>query len=46
MKNGDRDNAGRFRPGVPSANPKGRPKKKRGVDAAIIDGRVTSGALK
>lgn len=36
MKNGDRDNAGRFRPGMPSANPKGRPKKKRGIDAAII----------
>lgn len=37
MKNGDRDNAGRFRPGMPSANPRGRPKKKRGIDAAIID---------
>lgn len=30
----DRDNAGRFRPGQ-TGNPKGRPKARRGVDAAI-----------
>lgn len=33
---GDRDNAGRFRPGTPSPNPKGRPRKSRGVDAAML----------
>lgn len=33
---GARDNAGRFRPGTPSPNPKGRPKKSRGVDAAVL----------
>jgi hypothetical protein len=31
-----RDNAGRFRPGAGSPNPKGRPKKAHGVDAAMI----------
>jgi Family of unknown function (DUF5681) len=31
-----RDRAGRFRPGAPSPNPKGRPKKARGVDAAML----------
>ncbi len=34
--NTDRDNAGRFRPGASSPNPKGRPKKARGVDAAML----------
>jgi hypothetical protein len=33
---GDRDNGGRFRPGVPSPNPNGRPRKARGVDAAML----------
>ena len=33
---GIRDNAGRFRPGAPSPNPKGRPKKAKGVDAAVL----------
>lgn len=33
---GVRDPAGRFRPGAPSPNPKGRPKKEAGVDAAVI----------
>ena len=32
----ERDRAGRFRPGAPSPNPKGRPKKARGVDAAML----------
>ena len=32
----NRDGAGRFRPGAPSPNPKGRPKKARGVDAAVL----------
>lgn len=32
----DRDNGGRFRPGAASPNPKGRPKKVRGVDAAML----------
>ena len=32
----DRDNGGRFRPGAPSPNPKGRPRKARGVDAAVM----------
>ena len=32
----NRDNAGRFRPGAGSPNPKGRPKKARGVDAAML----------
>ena len=31
-----RDTAGRFRPGTPSPNPKGRPRKGRGVDAAVL----------
>ena len=30
-----RDSAGRFRPGTTSPNPKGRPKRAAGVDAAI-----------
>lgn len=34
--NSDRDNGGRFRPGAASPNPKGRPKKARGVDAAML----------
>jgi hypothetical protein len=33
---GDRDTGGRFRPGVPSPNPNGRPRKARGVDAAML----------
>ena len=33
---GIRDNAGRFRPGAPSPNPKGRPRKAKGVDAAVL----------
>ena len=33
---GTRDGAGRFRPGAPSPNPKGRPRKARGVDAAVL----------
>ena len=33
---GIRDNAGRFRPGAPSPNPKGRPRKAKGVDAAML----------
>ena len=33
---GNRDNAGRFRPGAGSPNPKGRPKKGRGVDGAVL----------
>lgn len=32
----DRDDDGRFRPGAPSPNPQGRPKKARGVDAAML----------
>lgn len=32
----DRDTAGRFRPGAPSPNPKGRPRKAKGVDAAML----------
>lgn len=32
-----RDTGGRFRPGAPSPNPKGRPRKARGVDAAVLD---------
>ena len=32
----DRDNGGRFRSGAPSPNPKGRPKKARSVDAAML----------
>ena len=32
----DRDNGGRFRSGAPSPNPNGRPKKARGVDAAML----------
>lgn len=32
----NRDNAGRFRPGAPSPNPKGRPRKAKGVDAAVL----------
>lgn len=31
-----RDRAGRFRPGAPSPNPSGRPRKARGVDAAMM----------
>lgn len=31
-----RDGVGRFRPGAPSPNPKGRPRKARGVDAAVL----------
>ena len=31
----DRDNGGRFRLGAASPNPKGRPRKARGVDAAM-----------
>lgn len=31
-----RDRAGRFRSGAPSPNPKGRPKKSRGVDGAML----------
>jgi hypothetical protein len=31
----DRDNGGRFRPGAGSPNPSGRPRKARGVDAAM-----------
>lgn len=31
-----RDRAGRFRSGTPSPNPKGRPKKPRGVDGAVL----------
>ncbi|MBP6030456.1 MAG: hypothetical protein KA533_03405 [Sphingobium sp.] len=31
-----RDRAGRFQSGVPSPNPRGRPKKERGVDAAVL----------
>jgi hypothetical protein len=34
--NTDRDNGGRFRPGAASPNPKGRPRKLRGVDAAML----------
>lgn len=30
-----RDTAGRFRPGMPSPNPKGRPRREASVDAAI-----------
>ena len=33
---GTRDGAGRFRPGTPSPNPKGRPRKSRSVDAAVL----------
>jgi hypothetical protein len=36
MMAGNRDNAGRFRPGAPSPNPKGRPRKARDVDAAVL----------
>lgn len=32
----DRDRAGRFRPGAASPNPKGRPKKQTGIDAAVL----------
>lgn len=32
----DRDNGGRFRPGGPSPNPKGRPRSARSVDAAVV----------
>lgn len=32
-----RDRAGRFRPGAPSPNPRGRPRKARGVDTAMLD---------
>lgn len=32
-----RDKGGRFRAGSPSPNPSGRPKKGRGVDAAVMD---------
>lgn len=32
----DRDNGGRFRPGQ-TGNPKGRPKARHGVDAAVIN---------
>jgi len=32
-----RDTAGRFRPGAPSPNPKGRPRKVRGVDSAMLN---------
>ena len=31
-----RDRAGRFRSGMPSPNPKGRPRKSRGVDGAVL----------
>lgn len=31
-----RDRAGRFRSGMPSPNPKGRPRKIRGVDGAVL----------
>ena len=31
-----RDRAGRFRTGMPSPNPKGRPRKPRGVDGAVM----------
>ena len=31
-----RDRAGRFRSGAPSPNPKGRPRKSRGVDGAVL----------
>ena len=31
-----RDRAGRFRSGAPSPNPKGRPRKPRGVDGAML----------
>ena len=31
-----RDRAGRFRGGAPSPNPKGRPRKSRGVDGAML----------
>jgi hypothetical protein len=31
----DRDRAGRFRPGARSPNPRGRPRKAAGVDAAL-----------
>lgn len=31
-----RDRAGRFRSGMPSPNPKGRPPKSRGVDGAVL----------
>ena len=31
-----RDRAGRFRGGMPSPNPKGRPRKSRGVDGAVL----------
>ena len=31
-----RDRAGRFRSGMPSPNPKGRPRKRGGVDGAIL----------
>lgn len=37
MMDSDRDNAGRFRSGAPSPNPKGRPRKASGVDAAVLD---------
>lgn len=32
----ERDRGGRFRAGSPSPNPKGRPKKVSGVDAAVL----------
>ncbi len=31
-----RDRAGRFRSGMPSPNPKGRPRKQHGVDGAVL----------
>lgn len=31
-----RDRGGRFRSGMPSPNPKGRPRKSRGVDGAVM----------
>ena len=37
MMDSDRDNAGRFRSGAPSPNPKGRPRKAGGVDAAVLN---------
>lgn len=40
----DRDSAGRFRGGGRSPNPKGRPRKARGVDAALtkaLEAKVT-----
>lgn len=36
VSDASRDRAGRFRSGMPSPNPKGRPRKSRGVDGAVL----------